>query len=57
MTVKVVHYKPLVIINAVIGWMYFVAWSISFYPQVYINWKRKRYFIEVTKKLYNTLLL
>ena len=27
---------PLVIINAVIGWIYFVAWSVSFYPQVRI---------------------
>lgn len=25
----------------IIGWVYFVAWSISFYPQVYTNWKRK----------------
>ncbi|XP_074036350.1 cystinosin isoform X2 [Leptinotarsa decemlineata] len=27
--------------SVVIGWIYFVAWSISFYPQIYINWKRK----------------
>ncbi|KAJ8912916.1 hypothetical protein NQ315_017246 [Exocentrus adspersus] len=27
--------------SLVIGWLYFVAWSISFYPQIYINWKRK----------------
>ncbi|CAG9817298.1 unnamed protein product [Phaedon cochleariae] len=27
--------------SAVIGWIYFVAWSVSFYPQIYINWKRK----------------
>jgi len=27
--------------NDVIGWIYFAAWSVSFYPQVYINWKRK----------------
>lgn len=25
-----------------------MAWSVSFYPQVYINWKRKRYFVCVT---------
>ncbi|KAI9281852.1 PQ loop repeat-domain-containing protein [Sporodiniella umbellata] len=24
-----------------IGWGYFVAWSISFYPQAILNWKRK----------------
>ncbi|XP_031554468.1 cystinosin-like, partial [Actinia tenebrosa] len=39
--VRVVHFPPLIIINAVIGWIYFVAWSVSFYPQVYLNWKRK----------------
>lgn len=39
--IDVVHSSALVIVNAVIGWVYFVAWSISFYPQVYVNWKRK----------------
>ncbi|XP_023578996.1 cystinosin isoform X1 [Octodon degus] len=29
------------IINQVIGWIYFLAWSISFYPQVIKNWRRK----------------
>ena len=28
--------------NFVSGWMYFVAWSVSFYPQIYENFKRKR---------------
>ncbi|KAM0733695.1 Cystinosin-like protein [Formica fusca] len=28
-------------ISAVVGWIYFLAWSISFYPQIYINYKRK----------------
>lgn len=23
------------------GWTYFIVWTISFYPQVYLNWKRK----------------
>ena len=32
--INVVHNRPLSIINAVIGWIYFVAWSVSFYPQV-----------------------
>lgn len=27
--------------SLVIGWLYFAAWSISFYPQIYINWRRK----------------
>ena len=34
--VDVVHSKALVIITAVIGWLYFAAWSISFYPQVLV---------------------
>lgn len=38
---RVVHSMPLYIINQVIGWLYFVAWSISFYPQAFLNWKRK----------------
>lgn len=25
----------------VVGWIYFIAWSISFYPQCWINFKRK----------------
>ncbi|KAL5017208.1 hypothetical protein ScPMuIL_006797 [Solemya velum] len=37
----IVHSSALDIFNVVIGWIYFVAWSVSFYPQVYINWKRK----------------
>ncbi len=40
--VGVVHNLPLVTVNAVIGWIYFVAWSISFYPQIVYNWLRKR---------------
>ena len=23
------------------GWIYFIAWSVSFYPQCYVNFKRK----------------
>ncbi|KAM9357912.1 cystinosin [Symphorus nematophorus] len=37
----VVHSTVLAIISQVIGWIYFVAWSVSFYPQVWENWKRK----------------
>lgn len=36
-----VHSSVLVIVNTVIGWLYFAAWSVSFYPQVYENFKRK----------------
>ena len=32
--IQVVHSKTLTIVNAVIGWIYFAAWSVSFYPQV-----------------------
>jgi len=35
------HSKALDVFSQVIGWVYFVAWSISFYPQIYENWKRK----------------
>ena len=31
---NVVHILALNIVSDVIGWLYFVAWSISFYPQV-----------------------
>ncbi|XP_053424410.1 cystinosin isoform X1 [Nycticebus coucang] len=37
----VIHSSVVSIINQVIGWIYFVAWSISFYPQVIMNWRRK----------------
>ncbi|XP_015370546.1 PREDICTED: cystinosin homolog isoform X3 [Diuraphis noxia] len=35
------HSNELALISVVVGWVYFVAWSISFYPQMYENWKRK----------------
>jgi len=28
-------------INFILGWCYFTVWSISFYPQIYLNIKRK----------------
>ncbi|CAL8307190.1 unnamed protein product [Lota lota] len=37
----VISSNTLSIVNQVIGWLYFVAWSISFYPQVWENWRRK----------------
>ncbi|KAL0583746.1 Cystinosin [Plecturocebus cupreus] len=37
----VIRSSTVSIINQVIGWIYFVAWSISFYPQVVMNWRRK----------------
>lgn len=29
------------LLSALCGLIYFVAWSASFYPQAYLNWKRK----------------
>ncbi|GAA6100072.1 cystinosin [Tachysurus ichikawai] len=37
----VIRSNVLDVINQIIGWIYFLAWSISFYPQVYENWKRQ----------------
>ncbi|VVC41327.1 Hypothetical protein CINCED_3A018797 [Cinara cedri] len=35
------HSNELALISVIVGWIYFVAWSISFYPQMYENWQRK----------------
>ncbi|KAG5673000.1 hypothetical protein PVAND_003081 [Polypedilum vanderplanki] len=37
----VANSRIIIIVSAVVGWIYFVAWSISFYPQLVINYKRK----------------
>jgi cystinosin len=29
------------ILAAITGWIYFFAWSISFYPQIFLNYRRK----------------
>ncbi|KAI8078135.1 PQ loop repeat-domain-containing protein [Gilbertella persicaria] len=29
------------LLSEVVGWSYVIVWSISFYPQAYLNWKRK----------------
>lgn len=36
---------PLEITYQVLGWISFAAWSVSFYPQVILNFRRKRYFL------------
>jgi LCT (Lysosomal Cystine Transporter) family transporter len=33
--------SALPILSQVLGWSYFVAWSISFYPQIHLNYTRK----------------
>lgn len=40
--IVVLRSHTLDILAAVVGWLYFAAWSISFYPQIYLNWRRKR---------------
>ncbi|XP_069779329.1 cystinosin-like [Narcine bancroftii] len=37
----VMHSSCLKIVIKVIGWIYFLAWSTSFYPQIIENWRRK----------------
>lgn len=37
----VAHSSALILISLIVGWVYFVAWSISFYPQMWYNFKRK----------------
>lgn len=41
MRLSVSHSDALDYASDVVGWMYFVAWSVSFYPQTYSNWRRK----------------
>ncbi|EQC42219.1 hypothetical protein SDRG_01057 [Saprolegnia diclina VS20] len=28
-------------ISSVIGWMYFASWSLTFWPQIFVNWRRQ----------------
>lgn len=28
-------------VSTALGWLYFAAWSISFYPQIVLNFQRK----------------
>ncbi|XP_070508513.1 cystinosin-like [Chironomus tepperi] len=39
--IKIGNSRGLIIASVIVGWVYFVAWSISFYPQVVINFRRK----------------
>lgn len=39
--VLVINSLPIKYISMAVGWIYFFAWAISNYPQVYINFKRK----------------
>ncbi|TPX47849.1 hypothetical protein SeMB42_g03168 [Synchytrium endobioticum] len=33
--------QGLEILSQILGWTYFIAWSISFYPQAILNWRRQ----------------
>jgi hypothetical protein len=37
-----VDMTTLSIVASILGWVAFAAWSISFYPQVLLNYRRKR---------------
>lgn len=39
--VNVAISEALVYISHIVGWIYFTAWSVVFYPQIYSNYKRK----------------
>ncbi|XP_067617376.1 cystinosin homolog [Eurosta solidaginis] len=39
--VTVARSAAIIYASIIFGWIYFIAWSISFYPQIYINFKRK----------------
>lgn len=39
--VTVMHSYIIKVVSYIMGWIYFAAWSVSFYPQIYINFKRK----------------
>ena len=39
--VIVAHSSEIILISIIVGWVYFAAWSISFYPQIWYNFKRK----------------
>lgn len=39
--ILVANSRAIIYISLAVGWIYFVAWSISFYPQIFINHKRK----------------
>jgi cystinosin len=37
----VANSSSIILISFIVGWVYFVAWSVSFYPQIFTNFKRK----------------
>lgn len=41
MRITVANSETLIYVAIVIGWIYFVAWTVSFWPQMIINFRRK----------------
>lgn len=39
--ITVANSIPLITLSSIVGWLYFGAWSISFYPQIYSNCARQ----------------
>uniref|UniRef100_A0A182NS31 Cystinosin homolog n=1 Tax=Anopheles dirus TaxID=7168 RepID=A0A182NS31_9DIPT len=39
--IKVAMYKPLIIISLLVGWSYTACWSAGYYPQIWLNYRRK----------------
>lgn len=39
--VTIIHSDEVFFVCIAVGWIYFVSWSVSFYPQIYENFKRK----------------
>ncbi|XP_052825371.1 cystinosin [Octopus bimaculoides] len=39
--VDIKHSHALYILNIIVGWIYFIVWTVSFYPQAILNYKRK----------------
>jgi cystinosin len=53
---SVEHRKTVEHVSGIIGWTYFMAWSISFYPQLYTNWQRKSVVgLSLDFELYNLI--
>uniref|UniRef100_A0A8R1UTS8 Ctns-1 n=1 Tax=Pristionchus pacificus TaxID=54126 RepID=A0A8R1UTS8_PRIPA len=39
--IRIIRSHPLDVIVDIVGWAYFLAWSISFWPQIILNFQRK----------------
>ncbi|KFB42341.1 AGAP001628-PA-like protein [Anopheles sinensis] len=39
--IKVAMHQPLIIVSLLIGWTYTACWSTGYYPQIWLNYRRK----------------